>query len=124
MPSDDPDAVLSALREREPLLHREPAGAVRDRLGALITDDFWEVGASGRVYGREEVLDAVVARESDAPGAWVLEELAVRPLGGDAWLATYLLHQGRRITRRATVWRHDGERWVALYHQGTLVPDA
>jgi hypothetical protein len=121
---DDADAVLEALREREPIFHREPPCTDRARFAALVTDDYWEVGASGRRYDREDVLDTVAARPPEPPGAWVVEGLAVRPLGGGTWLATYVLHQGERVTRRATIWRHEeGGRWVALYHQGTLAPD-
>jgi hypothetical protein len=32
----------------------------------MVTDDFWEVGASGRRYGREFVLDELEARHARA----------------------------------------------------------
>jgi hypothetical protein len=125
MPSDaDTDAVLAALRDREPIFHREPPGTDRTGFAALITDDYWEIGASGRRYDRMFVLDTVAARPHEPPGAWQVDDFAVRPLGGDAWLATYLLHQGPRVSRRSTVWRREGGRWAAAYHQGTLVQDA
>ena len=117
----DPESVLAALRAREPIFHREPPGTDRAGFALLVTEDYWEVGASGRRYDRAFVLDTVAARALERPGAWQVDDFAVRPLGGDVWLATYVLHQGPRITRRATIWRRDGERWVAAYHQGTVV---
>jgi hypothetical protein len=120
---EDPEATLRELRDREPIFHREPGpGADRGTLAALVSDDYWEVGASGRRYDRAFVLDTVAARPPEPPGAWAVAEFAVRLLGGDVWLATYVLHQGERVTRRATIWRRDEGRWVALYHQGTLAP--
>jgi hypothetical protein len=117
----DPESVLAALRAREPIFHREPPGTDRAGFALLVTEDYWEVGASGRRYDRAFVLDTVAARAPERPGAWRVDGFAVRPLGGGVWLATYVLHQGPRITRRATIWRRDGERWVAAYHQGTVV---
>jgi hypothetical protein len=45
----------------------------------------------------------------------------VRRLGADTYLITYVLRQGDRITRRATVWQSDDSGWRVLYHQGTVV---
>jgi hypothetical protein len=114
------DGVIEALRALEPIFHREPPGTDRAGFAALVTEDYWEVGASGRRYDRDLVLDTVAARPPEPPGAWRVEDLAARPLGGGTWLATYVLHQGPRVTRRSTIWRHEGDRWVAVYHQGTL----
>ena len=31
--------------------------------------------------------------------------------------------QGKRVTRRSTLWQHTAGRWKVLYHQGTIVVD-
>jgi hypothetical protein len=118
-----PDAdVLAALVAREPLLHRLAEGAGRDEIDAELDDTFWEIGASGRRYARDQVIDVVLARGPDPPGgAWTLENAACRRLGPDTWMITYDLDQHGRRSRRCTVWRRHGDRWRALYHQGTLV---
>lgn len=117
-------SVREALRAREPLFHREPAGSGRDHFTAMIMPDYWEVGASGERYDRDFVLDVLEERRVDPqPDPWRVEDFAVRHLDGASWLATYVLWQGQRRTRRSTVWLHvdDGPgRWVAAYHQGTL----
>ena len=119
----DEDEVREALRAREPIFHREPEGTGRDGFATLVSNDYWEVGATGRRYGRELVLDVVAARPPEPPGAWTVDAFEVRRLDGDAWLATYVLRQGSRCTRRATVWRRGDGAWVALYHQGTLADE-
>jgi hypothetical protein len=48
--------VLAELREREPLFH---TGHAAEQIAA---PTFWEVGASGRRYSREYVLDALSSR--------------------------------------------------------------
>ena len=44
-----------------------------------------------------------------------------RQLGPDTYLLTYVLREGARITRRATVWRRTETTWQVVYHQGTIV---
>lgn len=146
--SDDIE-ILEQLRAREPLFHRTELGTSRAWFEAETAEDFWEVGASGSVYDRafvwatlaeryaaalpdaapdgapdaapDGVARASVARASGPPDVWAIEDLAVRHLAGDVYLLTYRLHQGERVSRRATVWERAGGRWRALYHQGTLV---
>ena len=114
--------VLEALRAREPLFHREEVGiAHEDRLRAT-APDFWEVGASGRRYGRAHVLDTLERRyRVPVRDVWHVEDFQVREIAGNTYLATYTLFQHERVTRRATLWRASGDDWVILYHQGTMV---
>lgn len=51
----------------------------------------------------------------------LLEELRLRRLGPQTFLMTYVLRQGDRLTRRATIWQQTSEDWLILYHQGTVV---
>jgi hypothetical protein len=119
-----PDDVVDALSAREPIFHREPRAAGRSHFEALVTPDFWEVGASGRVYSRDFVLDTVVERSLEGrDDPWEVEGLAVAPIAPGVWLVTYELWQGPRRSRRATIWTETAEGWRACYHQGTLVQD-
>ena len=104
---------------------------VRSRLvGDLqseLVEDFFEIGASGRLYERERVIETVVDRyERDDPGVLnEVEEFAVREIGAHLFIATYVLHQpdghARRSSRRATVWTNATGHWQVVYHQGTIV---
>ncbi|WP_312858507.1 nuclear transport factor 2 family protein [Pseudonocardia pini] len=108
--------VLVELREREPLFHRDREPE------RLMAPDFWEVGASGRVYSREHVLAALGERyAADEPDEWETGDFACRELGPGTYLLTYLLRQGERTTRRSTIWRRGPGDWQVLYHQGTPV---
>ena len=46
-----------ALQAREPIFHRPELGTSRVNFERMTDESFWEVGASGRVYDREFVLD-------------------------------------------------------------------
>jgi hypothetical protein len=114
--------ILEELRRREPIFHHPEFGTTRRDYEAMTHADFWEVGASGRRYSREFVLDTLESRLPD-PGEdkWVISDFLCREIARGNYLITYTLAQGPRITRRATLWRHTPKGWQALYHQGTIV---
>lgn len=114
--------IEGELLRREPLFHHRVLGTSRVDFLRQTSDDFWEVGASGRRYGREEVWAVLERRfESDDEEPWEISEFRVRRLANNVYLATYrLLQAGSRVTRRATLWERSGDEWCAIYHQGTL----
>ena len=115
--------VLEELRQRELIFHTPAFGNTPAGFDALLAPDYWEVGASGRRYSREFVLRALEEKPpvDAAAMGWKCEDFGVRRMGPDTYLLTYTLHQGERITRRATVWQFGSGGWCALYHQGTIV---
>lgn len=114
------EEVTAELVAREPVFHRRELGTTREDYLAQTADDFWEVGASGTVYGRDEVIDTLVRRGA-TPGdeRWALAEVRCRPLGEGTYALTYLLDQAGRRTRRLTIWRRGPDGWKVEYHQGT-----
>ena len=121
--SPEVDAVCQELAAREPIFHHPELGATRGDFEAQTDTDFWEVGASGTVYRRAEIWSTLDARynDPDYQDQWEASDFFCRELGPDCYLLTYMLCQGSRVTRRATVWRRTPSVWQAVYHQGTIV---
>ena len=117
--------VEAALIAREPIFHRLELGTSREDYAAQITDDYWEVGASGRVYrDRDFILDTLVTRgKVEGDGQWTLSEIECKAIGKDVYAFTYRLDQNGRLSRRLTLWKAMNGEWRALYHQGTLIRD-
>lgn len=115
--------VLEELKVREPIFHTRAFGVSRADFEESMAPEYWEVGASGRRYSREFILEELEQHPPvDAAAAgWQSEDHAVRQLGADTYLMTYTLRQLERVTRRATIWQRAGEGWRILYHQGTIV---
>jgi len=126
MMTADERAALDEVRRLEPLFHEGPREARRETFEELTAPDFREVGASGRAYTREEVWDVISARGGRVPGdeAWETSDWHCRQVGSDTFLVTYVVRQDARVSRRLTVWERVFPGWRAVYHQGTLVPDA
>jgi hypothetical protein len=115
--------VLEELRKREPIFHHPEFGTTRHDFEQMTDPTFWEVGASGRRYSRQYVIDTLIERHA-APheDIWETSGFHCAMLAPGTYLLTYTLVQDRtRVTRRATIWRKTRDQWKILYHQGTIV---
>jgi hypothetical protein len=115
--------ILDELRPLEPIFHTPEFGLEPDDFERRTAPDYWEVGASGRRYGRDFILQAL----ADSPpvnattARWRASGHALRQLSPDTYLLTYSLRQSDRLTRRSTLWQRTLAGWQILYHQGTPV---
>ena len=126
-PSDSElSEILAELSRREPIFHRPELGTTRADFETMTTEDFWEVGASGRRYSRTYVLDSLEKRYAvPHSDVWEAMDFHCRRLATDVYLLTYTLVQDKkRRTRRSTIWQRTAEGWKIVYHQGTIVQDA
>ena len=121
-------AVEAELVAREPIFHHPELGTDRRSYESMTAEDFFEIGASGRRYGREHVIGTLVARYADAYREdWRADDFRCRELAPDLYRLTCDLWQegGTRHTRRSTLWRRATDGWRIVFHQGTVVePDA
>ena len=117
--------ILEELRRREPIFHRPEFGTTRRDFESMTEGGFFEVGASGRRYSRERVIDLLVERHSKPhEDVWEAHGFHCLELAPATYLLTYTLVQdGTRTTRRATIWRETREGWKIVYHQGTIVEE-
>jgi hypothetical protein len=116
--------VLQQLKAREPIFHRPELGTTRADFERMTAIDYWEVGASGRIYKRDFVLDEMAKLYAGPHDEPILEagDFRCRRLSENVYLLTYNLIQDReRYTRRATIWERTAEGWKIVYHQGTIV---
>lgn len=126
-----PTEVLAQLTALEPIFHRfeHLAGRTPSRadLEAMTAPDFFEIGASGRLYTRDHILQTLEERFRSPfaePDLWNASDFRLLQISPDTWLLSYHLEQqlssGPRPSRRTTLWRHTPQGWQILFHQGTL----
>jgi len=116
--------VLKELMRREPIFHHPEFGTTRLDFEKMTEVTFWEVGASGRRYSREYILDVLEERfRNPVEDIWETKDFHCLEIARDNYLITYTLIQGARITRRATIWRRSEFDWKIVYHQGTVVEE-
>ena len=121
---DDLGRVSAELAAREPIFHRAEFGTSRKDFEDMDAPEFREIGASGKAYDREYVLDVLERRHREPVTEQLrISEFRCQYVAPDHYLTTYLLDQSGRISRRSTLWRGTPNGWKIVYHQGTLVTD-
>ncbi|HEY3254710.1 MAG TPA: DUF4440 domain-containing protein [Polyangiaceae bacterium] len=104
--------LTEKIRELEVQLLNPAVRASAEALDALISDQFSEFGASGRIYSKPDVIAQLLA----APNATVsVADFQVLALSEDVALATFRTP----ASLRSSIWRREGEHWRVVFHQGT-----
>ena len=88
----------------------------------MTDDDFWEIGASGKVYRRDFVIENLLRRyKYPEPHDWPCEDFSIREIAESVYQLNYVLIEPDRRTRRTTLWRRAGGGWKIMFHQGTII---
>lgn len=116
----DDDSFEEVVELELALLHPDVR---RDRrwVEELLDENFREIGAAGRLWARQETLEALAGEEEDEPV--VVADMEALQLADGVVLLTYVSDRAGRRARRSAIWRRVDGRWRLLHHQGTLVPD-
>lgn len=113
------DADLDEVVDLERELLDLDVRARGDRVAALLHPDLLEHGASGRVWDRDGVVEAL---PSDPAVTGEAGDFSPVRLAEDVVLLTYRI-TGPRETTRGSVWvRDEVAGWRLRFHQGTPVP--
>lgn len=88
-----------------------------DRLNELLSDDFEEVGSSGRIYSKRDILD-ILPVSSDVN--YELNDFRFINLSGDCILVKYKANTLGVGSYRTSVWVRAVNSWQMLHHQSTV----
>ncbi len=112
---------LRALEER---LLQSAVRKHASEVAALLADGFREIGSSGQIYGKTEIIEQLRAEECPV---WSLADFEVKVLSDTLALATYRAvresAEGEVAqSLRSSLWERRDGRWQMLFHQGTKIP--
>ena len=81
--------------------------------------EFTEIGQSGRLWTRDEILDDLITTDQSDYAEAELTEPLVRELAPHCYLLTYVVQIGDRRSRRSSIWRFRDGQWQMIFNQGT-----
>ena len=113
---DDVTDVLQFERELQTAECRRD----RARVGALLAEDFMEVGSSGRVWDRPSALE-LLGGQTGGEAVIEVHDLTGRIIGDGFIMVRWDSDRGGRRSRRTSLWRRDPAGWRLVYHQGTPI---
>jgi ribonuclease HI len=108
----DEETVI--LLERE-LLRPDVRGDL-GRTGILLHPDFTEIGSSGRVWSRDELM---MALEGNPGETAEIEVISAERLSGNTMLLSYRSYGRTGSALRSSIWLLDDGRWRLRFHQST-----
>ncbi|MBQ4535911.1 MAG: DUF4440 domain-containing protein [Clostridia bacterium] len=125
---DELEKIANYIKAREPIFHHREFTNCRADLENEITEDYFEISASGCDYSREFVLDYLEKRYAEeeeddfTKDNWRIEDFALKQLAPSLYLVNYTLYGQGRVTKRGEIWKGDLEKGLKImYHQGTVV---
>jgi len=98
-----------------------------EKLAQLLADEFLEIGSSGRIYDKWQLLKALQHESTDR---MELAEFRARRLSPEVALTSYRAVRieastGRSAqSLRSSIWKLTTGRWQLIFHQGTSLTDA
>ena len=115
--------ISSILLNNEERLLRADIRTSPAALSALIADEFIEIGSSGRIYSKQEVIEAL---QKEPPFEGSIAEFEGRQLTPKIFLITYRMVESQkntaqpRMSTRSSIWKQIDGQWKIIFHQGTL----
>ena len=96
------------------------ARADSELLIKLIAEDFIEVGANGRTFGKNEVLNRL---PTESGISFRTENMHIRLLAPTVGLITYTATRCTdsefATSKRCSIWHLNSGQWQMVFHQGT-----
>ncbi|GAA5069858.1 nuclear transport factor 2 family protein [Streptomyces similanensis] len=96
--------------------------ASREQVLELLDPEFTEIGASGRWWDRDSILEVTSSGSVSEESPVVVSEMSGVVLAPGLVHLTYFSDHDGRLARRSSLWRLSGTGWRLYFHQGTLVP--
>ena len=117
--TEESDTEVVERLERELL---EPAVRTdASRVAALLHHDFEEIGRSGRLWGRDAIVQALALEESSRVD---IEVLGTERLSPETILLTARTTDARGSSLCSSLWLRVNGRWRLRFHQGTPEADS
>lgn len=117
---NDEQAVQAAVDGELRLLDPE-VRASRELVLELLDPEFTEIGASGRRWDAQSILEVTSSGSVSADSPVEVSEMSGVVLAPGIVHLTYFSNNAGRRARRSSLWRLTDTGWRVYFHQGTLV---
>jgi len=114
--------ILELLIGLETKLHSYNVRSSIEKLKLLLSDEYMEIGASGKIYNKKETIDLLV---SSKPYEIAATDFTLNQLSSELMQLIYRANDNAnsktgRKTIRNSLWKKNGDDWQMLFHQGTI----
>jgi len=114
---------IELVKQLELELHKPMVRSDARRVGTLLHESFTEIGRSGRLYDRSEIMEALSTEEPGSP-VWA-QDFVAKEISDKLILLTYKsahIKADGELSRhafRSSLWQKTLQGWQVRFHQGT-----
>lgn len=109
-------AAIELIRGLEERLLRPEVRKSAEQVAALLADEFVEIGSSGRIYDKPQIIERLPQEEGKG-SIPTISDFSARQLAAGVILVTYRIIESRTI--RSSIWKSIAGQWQMMFHQGT-----
>ena len=115
--------LLDLLVDMERGLHRKSIRRSKEKLNELLHDNFEEIGSSGKIYNKDQIIEELF---NETPFTINASDFELRMFSEDIAQLKYKIKNtaSNTLTRtslRSSIWKNEGSKWKMVFHQGTVV---
>ena len=88
------------------------------KLDRLIAGNFYEIGASGKMYDKKNILSRLPLEQNDDLLGKVID-FEIYQISENLIRANYTLEEKTRCTLRTSIWKRQHNNYQMIFHQGT-----
>ncbi len=92
-----------------------------NKLDVLLSDEFYEIGTSGRVYTKKVILDRMPKEQHSNIKADNFQAIELAPNVVQLRFRTIRENKdgSSSVSLRSSIWKLKNKRWQIIFHQGT-----
>jgi len=114
--------ILETLIILETMLHSRRVRTSYDDLNHLLASEYSEIGASGKLYNKEEAITILLKSEpiEIKSSDFHLNELSNKVM--QLIYTTEHRNKSETISKviRSSLWKNSDDKWQMIFHQGTI----
>ena len=110
------DPVVALIRRLEEALLVPEVRKSAAQIAALLADEFVEIGSSGRIYDKDQIIGQLQQESGEESLRTVSDFMAREPADG-LILVTYRIIESRTV--RSSIWKKTNSEWRMVFHQET-----
>lgn len=109
---------MNKIIQLEKELHRYECRKSEQKLDELLSEDYLEIGTSGKTYNKQNQLDKLPLSEDMDINSSNFE---ARELADGIVQVLYQTNINEIKAKRTSLWRKEGESWRMIFHQSTRI---
>ena len=111
--------MLDKILELENSLFKLEYMSNREYLDNIISDNYKELGKSGILFNKEDVVNDLLTQQQDRDIK--IYDFSGEELSKDLWIVHYITYSDDNKVYRTSIWKNENDNFKILFHQASVL---